>query len=83
MNPPFSVAPIDESMKSNSNISNSEGLVSLEVAAQWLGVTGTTVRRLILRGDLAGVRVSPGRLLVEQAEIRAYIERRRVRGAVK
>lgn len=60
-----------------------EPLLSIEEAARILGVSRTTVRRLIVEGDLPCIRTSDaqqGRTLIEPAALRRYIDsRRRVR----
>ena len=59
-----------------------EPLLSLDDAARFLGVSRTTVRRLIVDGELAYVRTADsgaGRTLVEPRELRRYIDSRRRR----
>jgi excisionase family DNA binding protein len=51
-------------------------LTPLEVA-EVLGISSRGVRRLVARGDLAGVRVGDRHLRVEMEELASYIERRR------
>lgn len=50
-------------------------LVTLEAAADYLGVNPLTIRRRIAAGDLPGYRLGPRVLRVDLAEVDALLER--------
>ncbi len=54
-----------------------EPLLSLEEAAEALNVSVKSVRRLLERGELRGVRIGDRRRLIEVAELRRYVAERR------
>jgi excisionase family DNA binding protein len=53
-----------------------ERLISIKVAAEQLGVSGMTVRRLISEGELPGIRVR-GDLRIAQCDLTEFVQRRR------
>jgi excisionase family DNA binding protein len=53
-----------------------ERLISIKVAAEQLGVSGMTVRRLISEGELPGIRVR-GDLRIAQGDLIDFVRRRR------
>lgn len=54
----------------------SRPLLTIEQAADFLNVSPDTIRRLLVKGELASVYVSARRVRILRAELDAYIERR-------
>ena len=64
-------------MSGHEQPSGIEPLLSLEEAAEALNVSVKSVRRLLERGELRGVRIGDRRRLIEVAELRRYVAERR------
>jgi excisionase family DNA binding protein len=59
-----------------------EPLLPCHAAAALLSISPSTLRRLARQGHIAFVRVSPGRVAFERAELERYIARRRQGGGM-
>ncbi len=57
-------------------------LLPVPDAARRLGISAPTLRRLVARGDIPHVRVSPGRVMLREADLDRWIEANVVNGDV-
>jgi excisionase family DNA binding protein len=49
--------------------------ITVDAAAEMLSVSPRTIRRMISRGELAGYRLGPRLLRVDEAEVQALLRR--------
>jgi excisionase family DNA binding protein len=54
-----------------------EAHVSRVGAAEYLGISRETLRRIVRRGELTPIRVSPRRVVFDPGELRRYVEERK------
>ena len=52
-------------------------MYTLQQAAAHLGISESTMRRIIRRGEIAAIRVGLRKLVIEEEEIQRYLERQK------
>jgi predicted site-specific integrase-resolvase len=66
-----------------SEVENAEGFLSITSAERFVGLSPTTLRRLIREGRLTVYKPTPGRLLLSRKQLRDLVENAAVGSAEK